>query len=140
MTNCDCLIHPFQNDPGTSQHERIMEELLAGAAKIDARTLSDLLDYFVQLSRHINYYDLSLNVSDWQPFFSNSIPFTLASIIKYPFQQSENNFVLYNTLFERRPSYTGLQLSIRYIYFRFIRKINMWHLALKDSKLPWKPQ
>ena len=136
MTNCDCLIHPFQNDPGTSQHERIMEELLAGAAKIDARTLSDLLDYFVQLSRHINYYDLSLNVSDWQPFFSNSIPFTLASIIKYPFQQSENNFVLYNTLFERRPSYTGLQLSIRYIYFRFIRKINMWHLALKDSKLP----
>ncbi len=136
MTNCDCLIHPFQNDPGTSQNERIMEELLAGAARIDARSMADLLDYFVQLSRHINYYDLSLNVSDWQPFFSNSIPFTLASIIKYPFQPIENNFVLYNTFFDRRPSYTGLQLSMRFIYYRFIRKINRWHLTLKDSKLP----
>ena len=138
MTNCDCLIHPFQNDPGTSQHERIMEELLAGAAKIDARTMADLLDYFVQLSRHINYYDLTLNVKDWQPFFSNSIPFTLASIIKYPFQPVENNFELYSTFFERRPSYAGLQLSMRYIYFRFIRRINTWHLILKESKLPFE--
>jgi len=67
--DCDCLIHPFQNDPGTSQHQRVMDSLLSGAAKIDARTLADLLDYFVQMSRHINFYDLQLNVNDWQPFF-----------------------------------------------------------------------
>lgn len=78
MYNCECLLHPFQNDPGTSQSQRVMDELLSGAAKIDGRTLADLLDYFVQLSRHINYYDSQLNVSDWQLFFKNSIPFTLA--------------------------------------------------------------
>ena len=58
--DCECLIHPFQNDPGTSQSQRVMDNLLSGAAKIDARTLADLLNYFVQMSRHINYYDLQI--------------------------------------------------------------------------------
>ncbi|MBS1596993.1 MAG: hypothetical protein JST75_02125 [Bacteroidetes bacterium] len=136
MLDCNCLIHPFQNDPGTSQRQRIMDELLSGAAKIDARTLADLLDYFVQLSRHINYYDLDLNVSDWQPFFKNSTPFAIASIIKYPVQNAEENFALYNSLFDKKPSATGLQLITFFIYYRFINKINDWHLTLKDSGLP----
>jgi hypothetical protein len=136
MNDCDCLIHPFQNDPGTSQRQRVIDELLAGAAKIDARTLADLLDYFVQLSRHINYYDLTLTVSDWQPFFSKSIPFTLASIINYPLPVVESNFSLYNSLFEKKPTSTSLQLTTWYIYYRFIHKINSWHLTLKGSGLP----
>jgi len=113
-----------------------MEELLSGAVKIDARTLADLLDYFVQLSRHINYFDLDLNISDWQPFFKKSIPFTLASIIKYQSQNAEDNFTLYNSLFEKKPSATGLQLNAFFIYYRFINNINEWHLTLKDSGLP----
>ena len=108
MFDCNCLIHPFQNDPGTSQSQRVMEELLSGAAKIDARTLADLLDYFVQLSRHINYYDSNLNISDWQPFFKTSIPFTLASTINYKAEQIENDFAFYNSVFEKKPSSTGL--------------------------------
>ena len=72
---CECLIHPFQNDPGISQRQRVMEELLSGQAKIDPRKMADLLDYFYQLSRQINYYDNTLGVSDWQPFFEKSIPF-----------------------------------------------------------------
>src|SRR5688572_20588631 len=128
MFNCDCLIHPFQNDPGTSQRQRIMDELLSGATKIDARTLADLLDYFVQLSRHINYYDLQGNMSDWQPFFRKSVPFTLASIIKYRAVDAENNFTLYNRLFEKKPVATGLQLQAHFIYYHFIHKINTWHL------------
>ncbi len=136
MYDCECLIHPFQNDPGTSQSQRVMDELLSGAAKIDARTLADLLDYFVQLSRHINYYDTELNVSDWQPFFKNSIPFILASIIKNQSADIENNFAYYNSLFEKKPSPNGLQLHAYFIYYRFINKINNWHLAVKDSGLP----
>ncbi|HJZ41908.1 MAG TPA: hypothetical protein VJ203_16180 [Bacteroidales bacterium] len=136
MTDCNCLIHPFQNDPGTSQHQRVMEELLSGAVKIDARTMADLLDYFVQLSRHINYYDLTLNISDWQPFFRNSIPFALAAIIKYPLPAVENSFELYNSLFDKRPASAGLQLSTWFIYYRFIRKINSWHETLRGSGLP----
>ncbi|HEV8084462.1 MAG TPA: hypothetical protein VGP55_14745 [Chitinophagaceae bacterium] len=136
MYDCECLIHPFQNDPGTSQSQRVMNELLSGAAKIDARTLADLLNYFVQLSRHINYYDAELNISDWQPFFRNSIPFTLASIIKNQSADIENNFTYYNSLFEKKPSPSGVQLHAYFIFYRFINKINNWHLAVKDSGLP----
>ena len=136
MYNCDCLIHPFQNDPGTSQSERVMDDLLAGAAKIDARTLADLLDYFMQMSRHINFYDRQLAISDWQPFFQKSIPFTLASIIKTPSAEVEQNFAYYHSLFEKKPSTTGLQLHAYFIYYRFIYKINNWHLSVKGSGLP----
>lgn len=136
MYNCDCLIHPFQNDPGISQSERVMDDLLAGTAKIDARTLADLLDFFVQMSRHINFYDKQLNVSDWQPFFQKSIPFILASIIKTPSSEIEDNFIYYNSLFEKKASSSGLQLHAYFIYYRFIKKINDWYLSVKDSGLP----
>jgi hypothetical protein len=113
-----------------------MDDLLAGAAKIDGRDLADLLDYFVQMSRHINFYDTQLSVSDWQPFFQKSIPFILASIIKIPSAEIEQNFSLYNSLFEKKPSSTALQLHVYFIYYRFINKINKWYLSVKDSDLP----
>jgi len=135
--DCDCLIHPFQNDPGTSQHQRVMDSLLSGAAKIDARTLADLLDYFVQMSRHINFYDLQLNVNDWQPFFKNSVPFSLAAIIKFPRQDTDTSLSLYKQIFDRRPSPSGLQLLSFSVYYRFISNIDNWHRTLKDSSLPF---
>jgi len=113
-----------------------MDDLLSGAAKIDARTLADLLDYFVQLSRHINYYDFDLNISDWKPFFKNSIPFTLSSVIKYPINRIENNFILYNSLFDKKPSSTGLQLISKFLFYDLINKINDWYITLKGSNLP----
>ncbi|MEO9146844.1 MAG: hypothetical protein ABI237_14940 [Ginsengibacter sp.] len=141
MYDCNCLIHPFQNDPGTSQSQRVMEDLLSGAAKIDARDLADLLDYFMQMSRHVNFYyvrsgDTKMTVSDWQSFFQKSIPFTLASVIKTPSAEIEQNFALYNSLFEKRHSSTGLQLHAYFIYYRFINEINKWYLAVKGSGLP----
>jgi len=134
--DCNCLIHPFQNDPGTSQSHRVMDELLSGAAKIDARTLADLLDYFTQLSRHINYYDIQLNVSDWKSFFKESIPFMLASVINYKLTDLENKFISYNSLFDKKPTPAGLQLNAYFIFYRFINKINDWHLSIKGSGLP----
>lgn len=136
MFNCDCLIHPFQNDPGTSQADRIMQELLGPEAKIDGRTLADLLDFFVQLSRHINYFDAQMNVSDWQPFFRNSIPFRLANFTRLPLETMESNFAVYNQLFEKRPSSAGIQLKATFIYYHFVDQINSLSLILKDSKLP----
>jgi hypothetical protein len=84
MFDCNCLIHPFQNDPGTSQRQRVNSLLLSESVKIDGRELADLLDYFVQLSRHINYYDTQMNIADWQPFFQRSTPFVLSSLVRYP--------------------------------------------------------
>lgn len=136
MSLCDCLIHPFQKDPGTSQRQRIIDALVADAVHIDARTLADLLNFFVQLSRHINFYDKTLQISDWQSFFKYSQPFTLASIIRYPIKDLENNFTLYTELFNKHSSGTGLQLNIYFIYFRFVARINEWSLTFHDSELP----
>ena len=69
MIDCKNLIHPFKNDPGTSQRNRIDPELLSSKTSIDNRSLADLLDFFVQLSRHVQYYDENLKISDWQEFF-----------------------------------------------------------------------
>src|SRR5687767_3389038 len=126
MVDCATLTHPFQNDPGISQRQRIMDDLLAGSAKIDGRTMADLLDYFVQLSRHVNYYDSDLNISDWQPFFQKSVPFSLAAIIKYDRLTVSEKIAVYNKLFDKKPSKSGLQLLIYYLFWQIINRINSW--------------
>lgn len=134
--DCDHLIHPFHDDPGVSQHQRMMEDLLSGSPKVDGRTLADLLDYFSQLSRHINYYDETLQVTDWQPFFQKSVPFSLAAIIKYRKKSVEKKWHQYQTLFSKNPSGQGLQLMLNYFFYSSVKKINTWHIQLKDSGLP----
>jgi hypothetical protein len=136
MLDCANLIHPFQNDPGVSQRQRIMDDLLSGSAKIDGRSMADLLDYFVQLSRHVNYYDKDLNISDWQPFFQKSIPFSLAAIIKYDRAAFSEKIDTYNKLFDKRPSKTGIQLLLHYLFHRIINPLNKWHQQSKGSGLP----
>ena len=136
MFDCNNLLHPFQNDPGVSQRQRVIDDLLSGDAKIDGRTLADLLDYFVQLSRHINYYDTHLSVSDWQPFFQKSIPFVLAGAIKFDRNTISDKADRYAALFEKQPSGGGLQLLFHYIFFQLINRISNWHEQLRDSGLP----
>jgi hypothetical protein len=136
MSICDNLVHPFQSDPGTSQQQRIIDALLANAPAIDGRKMADLLDYFVQLSTHINYYDEQLNIGDWRPFFQKSVPFTLATLIKYNKDSVSNKFELYNKLFDTHPSKQSLQLLLHFIFHYSINKINTWHAQLKTSDLP----
>lgn len=134
--NCSKLIHPFHTDPGTSQRQRVMNDLLSGTASIDGRTLADLLNYFVELSRHINYYDSFLNVSDWQPFLRKSLPFSLAAMIKYNTASIDRKFERYNNLFDKSPSKQGLQLLVNYFFNNTISKINFWYSLVKGSNLP----
>lgn len=136
MFDCNNLIHPFQNDPGVSQQQRVMDDLLSASPKIDGRNIADLLHYFVQLSPHVNYYDEKLNVSDWQPFFQKSIPFTLAAIIKYDINAVTEKIDHYKKTFSRHPSKAGLQLLLHYVFQEVINRINGWHLQLKGSGLP----
>lgn len=133
---CDCMPHPFQHEQGVSQRQRIMDNLLAGNAQIDSRKMADLLDYFYQLSRNINHYDNQLNISDWRPFFDKSIPFVLASLIKYNYQSVQQQLNLYKTLFAKRPSTAGLQLMQRFIYYNTIRRIYQWYVKIQGSGLP----
>jgi hypothetical protein len=133
---CKDLIHPFQNDPGISQRQRVMDDLLSGSAKIDGRNIADLLNYFIQLSRHINYYDSNLNITDWQKFFQASLPFTISEIVKYDKNKVQDKLAFYNELFDKKPGKASLQLLLRYIYYTLIKPVNTWSLKLKDSGLP----
>src|SRR4029077_9554289 len=136
MIDCKNLVHPFQNDPGTSQSQRVIDELLSGSAKIDGRTLADLLNFFTKLAPHINFYDTGLQVSDWQPFFQNSFPFLLASISNYDTTSINEKFNFYTSIFQKKPTSPGLQLSISYVFYNIIKKINDWYEQFKVIKLP----
>src|SRR5688572_28699206 len=133
---CDCLKHPFQNDPGVSQEQRVMEELLESNAKIDAKKMADLLDYFSQLSRHINYYDSNLFVSDWTGFFEKSVPFALAAVIRYNSKQFTENFELYKSFFKKKSTPGGLQLAQHFIFYNSLKRIQVWYQKIKGTELP----
>ena len=138
MSQCRNISHPFQNDPGTSQRQRLMPQLFIDAPKIDGRKMADLLDYFAKLATHINFYDKDLAISDWQPFFNKSIPFKLSYISKYNAQVIAGKFDLYLSIFKKRPGKDTLQLLVHYMYYSTIYQINNWHLTVKDSGLPFE--
>jgi hypothetical protein len=133
---CDKLLHPFQNDPGTSQKQRVMDALLGGPAQIDGRSMADLLQYFVSIAPNIVYYDKDMNPGFWTPFFQKSLPFLLAGMTNFTTDGINSKLDLYGFLFRRRPSGAGLQLNLFYIYYNLIRRLNDWSLQLKDSQLP----
>ena len=136
MIDCKNLIHPFKNDPGTSQRNRVDPELLSSKTLIDNRTLADLLNYFAQLSQHVQYYDENLKISDWQSFFSSSLPFSLAAITKYNKKNTADKFFSNRKRFLVKPSKNGLYLILRSLYL-LIKKIDSWHkqVAGKETAL-----
>ena len=129
------MTHPFLTDPGTSQQQRIMQDLLSGDAQIDGRSLADLLDFFVQLSVHINYYNERMEVSDWKPFFEKSLPFTLAEIIKYDYSSIATLLKKQESNFNKKTTVYGLQLLLNTVYNQYIRHINQWHTQISNSGL-----
>ncbi len=136
MICCDNLKHPFQNDPGTSQGQRVVDDLLSGTTKIDGRTMVDLLQFFKKLSTQVNYYNTKLEVKNWKTFFDNSLPFLIAEIIKSDELKIQKKFDKYCQLFQQNPSKQSLQLLIRFMFEQVIRRINTWHVSLNNSGLP----
>ena len=133
---CDKLLHPFQNDPGTSQKQRVMDALLGGPAQIDGRSMADLLQYFASIAPNIVYYDKDLNPGVWTPFFQKSLPFLLAGMTNFTTDSINSKLDLYGFLFKKKPSGAGLQLNLFYVYYNLIRRINDWSLQLAGSQLP----
>src|SRR5450432_2632261 len=146
MFDCKNLVHPFQNDPGCSQSQRVMDDLLSGSAKIDGKTLADLLNYFTELSSHIKYTyavpadakgNYMLQETSWESFFTNSsTPFILAAATKNNSALINEKLQLYNFLFSKNPSAEGLQLLIYYLYYSTIYKIDKLYSSVKDTGLP----
>jgi hypothetical protein len=136
MIHSNFIQHPFQNDPGTSQRQRVVDELLSGNSKIDGRTIADLLAHFSALSRHINFPDKALHMSDWQPFFRASAPFVLVEIIRFDQAEVLEKFSQYIAIFHKNPGSHSAQLLIHFIYHQLLKQIDTWHLSLSGSELP----
>src|ERR1700735_2450278 len=110
MFSCDHLSHPFLQDAGTAQDERMPANLGDGNAPIDGRRISDLLNYFAGLAGQINFYKPDGTVSDWRPFFENGLPFLLSKIDTYTGDKVTSGMESVIELFRRNPSPEGLQL------------------------------
>ena len=136
--NCKSIIHPFQNDPGVSQSQRVMDDLLNSNATIDGRSTADLLDYFIKLSSHINFYDEDNSIKDWKIFFEKSLPFTLASVIKFNQTKTTEKIAGYNKLFTKKPTKRALQLLLQYVYNNMILPVNKWQEQFVESGLPFE--
>jgi hypothetical protein len=136
MFSCDHLYHPFLNDPGTSQDQRLPAALSDDSPAIDDREIADFLNYFSALAHQINFYDANLNVSDWGPFFSGDLPFVLSNMAAKDINTLNAVLGTYTKLFTRRPSVQGLQLLFQYTWYSIIYPIQQWAAELQNSGLP----
>lgn len=135
MIDCDNLLHPFQYDVGTSQRNRVMDDLLSSDTKADGRSLADLLEYFTQLSKQVKYYGPDESSSDWSFFYQRSLPFMLASIVNHKHTSSRKKFENFNRVFSNHYTKTGLQLLFQYVYEELVKKISDWFVELRGSGL-----
>ncbi|HEY4289320.1 MAG TPA: hypothetical protein VGN00_19600 [Puia sp.] len=134
--NCKDLIHPFQYDTGTSQSQRVLNDLLEGPAQLDGRTIADMLGYFRKFSRQINFYDEDGSIKDWQPFFGNSLPFTAAAIVSFRPDTITSQVAAYQKKFLRQPSKAGLGILVNYICDKVIKPFNSWNIQFHNTGLP----
>ncbi len=134
MFCCDHLSHPFLNDPGTAQSQRLLPGQLPAEMPIDGRQISDLLNYIAGFSPQVNFYDQNLNLSHWQPFFTG-LPFSLSKMADYDVDGVTASLTSYTQLFTDNPSVEGLQLIFLYIWYSGIYPINQWSSLLQNTGL-----
>lgn len=96
-TNFRHIDHPLRRG-GLSRPERENASLLPDAARLDDRGVDDLLRFWYDFARQVNYFDASGSTQDaqvtgdWLDFFRRSIPFQYASIGGYDLEALEQRF------------------------------------------------
>lgn len=131
------IVHPFQYEPGISQRNRQLPALAAASAPIDGRKLADLLHYFVQMAPQVNYYQYqgATLISDWQPFFRNSLPFLLAQLAKTNTTQLKDDFEGYVEQVNEHPVKDTIQLLIDFLYYDVIVPVSQWQVSFHGTGL-----
>ena len=99
-----------------SQRRRLSPALDATQNLLDSRDLADMLVYIHQFSKQVNFYDFSLEVSNWSIFFEKSAPFILARLAKRDTEGSLNDFQQYNALVKNDPNPMNFQLLLDFTY------------------------
>lgn len=139
MANPNPIPHPFLLNPGTRQADRYLFALDPENIKIDDRKLGELLVYLHEFAAQVNFYDLQLGVHDWQQFFTNSLPFQLASIQHLSVDQLNSNINTAIKLVRNEPSAVHLVPVCQEIYhdqFAFLHRLSLRLNASNHSFAP----
>lgn len=123
--------HPLVRG-GTGRPQRNLPARMPQSFQLDARTEADLLEYLFQLSKVFVYHDLSLQKSDWQDFFSASLPFQLAHISHFDTGSLQQDFELTCLQFESGLSRGDLSPLFGQT-FALARLLNRWYQTLPES-------
>ena len=126
MSECLHLSHPLSHLPGASQPERNEGKPDPDGVKIDDRKIADFLQFAADFSRQVNFYDQNLDISDWQPFFDGSIPFTIARIAGYDPDSLEREYAKITDLITRENSPDLLQWLVDFIFNEVLLPWNQW--------------
>jgi len=135
MYDCQHLDHPFLHDTGVSQTDRNLKALLPENILIDGRKTADLLVYFTELAKQVNFYNPDLSIGDWTPFFDNSLPFLLSRMAAYPLDVQQQKMDSYAHMLHRNATPGGLQLLLFYGYYTMILPLQRWALLLQGTGL-----
>lgn len=108
---------------GTNQAERALPALVPSYAKVDERTLADLILFAKRYGVYLNYYDLSNNIAgDWQGFMANDVAVATAAIAAlntndyYTYIANLYDFVITPSVPPAIPSYPDPKQTFAYIF------------------------
>ncbi len=118
--------HPFLNETGTGQQERVLPKLDPDSIKIDNRKMVDILNFLSRFSRQVNYYHQNLTKSDWQKFFAKSTPILVANIHRFDFDLIQGDFQELIELVERGPEPENVHHLFDFIYLELALPLNEW--------------
>ncbi len=105
--------HPLRRG-GLSRPERDNPALDVSTAPVDGRGLGDLLRFWYDYARQVNFYEAEANdlpptiTGDWLDFFRRSIPFQYATIGAFDLEALDARFQVIRSSIETRRSFAAL--------------------------------
>ena len=132
MIDYSNIPHPLLSDSGTCQSERFPSMLNPESVKIDDQSIEDILQFINKYARFVNFYEAKqinnsrfeenheLHISNWQDFFSKSLPFQLAALVKKDVQELEANMDNILALIDEAPLADNIQLLLDFIFSELI--------------------
>lgn len=135
MSQQDCyFLNPLQRD-GTNQNQRALPALSPDSAKIDDRTLADLLVYLYQYAGLLSFYnDNDMVDGSWQALIANDVTVQAALI-------SVEDFSLLRTQFDdiiqkmENQGYNMTRMSLLYPLFeKILSQLGDWFEQTDESQ------
>jgi baseplate J-like protein len=137
----ECYDTDLLANSGTNQAERALPALAPSYARVDERSLADLILFAKKYAAYLNYYDLTNNISgDWQRFMENDVAVATAAIAAlntndyYTYIDNLYAYTAAPTAPMAVPAYPDPKQTFTYI-FDFIASI----ASLLNQSLPYIP-